>query len=138
MPAGWADVQQWIDREGTPPEVAVADDDLLRLMYTSGTESRPKGAMLSSRSLMWQYVSCIIDGGMDGDDVEVHCHAAVPLRAAGLLPRARHIPRCHEHRAAGARPVRDLEDDRVAACDEAVLPADGMDRSAAVTAVRPD
>ena len=76
VPAGWADVQQWIDRAGTPPEVDVADDDLLRLMYTSGTESRPKGAMLSSRSLMWQYVSCIIDGGMDGDDVEVH---AMPL-----------------------------------------------------------
>ncbi len=76
LPAGWADVQQWIDYAGTPPEVEVADDDLLRLMYTSGTESRPKGAMLSSRSLMWQYVSCIIDGGMDGDDVEVH---AMPL-----------------------------------------------------------
>ena len=76
VPAGWADVQQWIDRAGTPPEVDVADDDLLRLMYTSGTEARPKGAMLSSRSLMWQYVSCIVDGGMDGDDVEVH---AMPL-----------------------------------------------------------
>ena len=76
VPDGWADVQQWIDYEGTPPEVDIADDDLLRLMYTSGTESRPKGAMLSSRSLMWQYVSCIIDGGMDGDDVEVH---AMPL-----------------------------------------------------------
>lgn len=72
VPAGWADVQQWIDHAGTPPEVPVADDDLVRLMYTSGTESRPKGAMLSSRSLMWQYVSCIIDGGMDGDDIEVH------------------------------------------------------------------
>jgi fatty-acyl-CoA synthase len=72
VPAGWADVQQWIDRAGTPPEVHVADDDLVRLMYTSGTESRPKGAMMSSRSLMWQYVSCVIDGGMDGDDVEVH------------------------------------------------------------------
>ena len=76
VPAGWADVQQWIDHEGVPPEVDVADDDLIRLMYTSGTESRPKGAMLSSRSLMWQYVSCIVDGGMDGDDVEVH---AMPL-----------------------------------------------------------
>jgi fatty-acyl-CoA synthase len=76
VPAGWADVQQWIDREGTPPQVDIADDDVLRLMYTSGTEARPKGAMLSSRSLMWQYVSCIIDGGMDGGDVEVH---AMPL-----------------------------------------------------------
>ena len=76
VPAGWADLQRWIDREGTPPQVVVGDDDLVRLMYTSGTESRPKGAMLSSRSLMWQYVSCVIDGGMDGDDIEVH---AMPL-----------------------------------------------------------
>ena len=76
VPAGWADLQRWIDREGTPPQVDVGDDDLVRLMYTSGTESRPKGAMLSSRSLMWQYVSCVVDGGMDGEDVEVH---AMPL-----------------------------------------------------------
>ena len=75
-PAGWADLQHWIDREGTPPPADVGDDDLVRLMYTSGTESRPKGAMLSSRSLMWQYVSCVVDGCMDGDDVEVH---AMPL-----------------------------------------------------------
>ena len=31
-------------------------------MFTSGTESRPKGALLTSRSLLWQYVSCAIDG----------------------------------------------------------------------------
>jgi fatty-acyl-CoA synthase len=54
------------------PDVPVADDDPLRLMYTSGTESRPKGVMLSSRSLIAQYVSCAIDGGMSPDDVEVH------------------------------------------------------------------
>ena len=88
VPAGWADVQHWIDREGTPPQVDVGDDDLVRLMYTSGTESRPKGAMLSSRSLMWQYVSCVVDGGMAGDERRGARHAAVPLRAAGLLPRA--------------------------------------------------
>ena len=45
-------------------------------MYTSGTESRPKGAMLSSRSLISQYVSCVADGGMSADDVEVH---ALPM-----------------------------------------------------------
>jgi fatty-acyl-CoA synthase len=41
-------------------------------MYTSGTESRPKGVMLSSRSLITQYVSCAVDGGMSADDVELH------------------------------------------------------------------
>src|SRR5688500_9951335 len=70
---GWEDVADWWTAgPGDDPEVAVADDDPLRLMYTSGTESRPKGVMLSSRSLISQYVSCVIDGGMSVDDVELH------------------------------------------------------------------
>ncbi|MEV5776746.1 acyl-CoA synthetase [Streptomyces antimycoticus] len=78
VPTGdWEDVGTWI-AEGAPaaPDVAVGDDDPLRLMYTSGTESRPKGVMLSSKSLISQYVSCIVDGGMTPDDVEVH---ALPM-----------------------------------------------------------
>ncbi len=71
---GWTDVDTWIDGEGDPgdPDVHVADDDPLRLMYTSGTESKPKGVLLPSRSLISQYLSCIVDGGMEHDDVEVH------------------------------------------------------------------
>ncbi|MDQ0382952.1 acyl-CoA synthetase [Amycolatopsis thermophila] len=73
---GWTDFAEWTGHPGPPPEVPVGDDDVLRIMYTSGTESRPKGAMLTSRSLMWQYVSCIVSGGMETGDVEVH---ALPL-----------------------------------------------------------
>ena len=54
----------------TPP--LVADDDPIRLMYTSGTESRPKGALLTSRALQAEYLSAIIDGGMTGDDIDLH------------------------------------------------------------------
>ncbi|MEQ3552040.1 acyl-CoA synthetase [Pseudonocardia nematodicida] len=70
----WEDVETWIAGDTDPgePDVHVTDDDPLRLMYTSGTESRPKGVMLSSRSLITQYVSCTIDGGMAPDDVELH------------------------------------------------------------------
>ncbi|HEU5026039.1 MAG TPA: acyl-CoA synthetase [Spirillospora sp.] len=76
-PAGWEDVDAWC-RGGSAaaPDVAVGDDDPLRLMYTSGTESRPKGVMLTSRSLISQYVSCVVDGEMSADDVEVH---ALPM-----------------------------------------------------------
>jgi fatty-acyl-CoA synthase len=75
--AGWEDVNDWItDGDATPVEVGIGDDDPVRLMYTSGTESRPKGVMLSSRSLISQYVSCTIDGGMTADDIELH---ALPL-----------------------------------------------------------
>jgi fatty-acyl-CoA synthase len=70
---GWEAVDDWWTvGPDHDPEVVVEDDDPLRLMYTSGTESRPKGVMLSSRSLIAQYVSCVIDGGMSADDVEVH------------------------------------------------------------------
>ena len=41
-------------------------------MFTSGTESRPKGAILTSRALLWQYVSCAIDGSMAAEDVDLH------------------------------------------------------------------
>ncbi len=75
--AGWEDVDAWWrSGDDSAPDVAIADDDPLRLMYTSGTESRPKGVMLSSRSLISQYASLAIDAGMSPDDVEVH---ALPM-----------------------------------------------------------
>jgi fatty-acyl-CoA synthase len=71
-PDGWPDLQEWLDRDGTPPYVPVDDDDPVRMMFTSGTESRPKGALLSSRSLLWQYATCVVDGEYRPDDVDVH------------------------------------------------------------------
>ena len=72
-PPGWESVASWMAAgDATPPEVTVDGDDLAQLIYTSGTESRPKGAMLSHRSLIAQYVSCVVDGEMAGTDVEVH------------------------------------------------------------------
>ena len=71
-PVGWDDFAQWLTTGTDAPCPEIDDDQLLRLMYTSGTESRPKGVMHSSRSLMWQYVSTIVAGAMSGDDVEIH------------------------------------------------------------------
>ena len=70
---GWEPVTDWMTHaDATPPNITVAGDDLAQLIYTSGTESRPKGAMLSHHSLIAQYVSCVVDGEMTGADVEVH------------------------------------------------------------------
>jgi fatty-acyl-CoA synthase len=72
-PAGWEDVAGWgTSGPDEAPDTEIDDEDPLRLMYTSGTESRPKGVLLSSRSLIAQYVSCVVDGGMEADDVELH------------------------------------------------------------------
>ena len=70
---GWEDVSGWMrHRDHREPALDIADDDPLQLLYTSGTESRPKGVVLTSRNLIAQYVSCALDGEMTGDDVEVH------------------------------------------------------------------
>lgn len=68
----WTDFADLICTGAKPPAVTIEDEAPLRLMYTSGTESRPKGVLLSSRCLMWQYMSCIVTGGMESSDVELH------------------------------------------------------------------
>ena len=71
-PAGWDDFAQWLTSTTAAPSPSVDDDQLIRLMYTSGTESHPKAAMHTSRSLMWNYISTIVAGEMSGEDVDTH------------------------------------------------------------------
>ncbi len=59
-----------------PPDTPVGAEDLLQIVYTSGTESLPKGAMLTHGAVMWQYVSCVADAAVSGDDFMLH---ALPL-----------------------------------------------------------
>ncbi len=56
----------------TAPQAELFDDDVAQILYTSGTESRPKGVMLTHKSLISQYVSCIVDGVMINRDVLIH------------------------------------------------------------------
>ncbi|HSW24002.1 MAG TPA: AMP-binding protein, partial [Burkholderiaceae bacterium] len=65
-----------LDSSATPPEPDIGRDDLLQIVYTSGTESAPKGAMLTHGAVIDQYVSCIVDGEMAEGDVVLH---ALPL-----------------------------------------------------------
>jgi fatty-acyl-CoA synthase len=57
-------------------EDPVDSEDLLQIIYTSGTESKPKGAMLTHSAVLWQYQSCIIDGEWDAATIALH---ALPL-----------------------------------------------------------
>jgi fatty-acyl-CoA synthase len=73
LPPGWQDVAQWLG-PGAPQRapVAVAEEDPIQIMYTSGTESRPKGAVLCSRNYLAQYLSCIVALEATPDDIDLH------------------------------------------------------------------
>ena len=58
------------------PEVDLDGSDVAQIVYTSGTESAPKGAMLTHDAVIWQYVSCVVDAGIAEDDLMLH---ALPL-----------------------------------------------------------
>ena len=63
-------------QDGAMPDEVVDGEDLLQIIYTSGTESRPKGAMLTHAAVLWQYQSCVIDCEWTSTTVALH---AMPL-----------------------------------------------------------
>ncbi|BDH62825.1 acyl-CoA synthetase [Lysinibacillus sp. PLM2] len=73
------------EREGKsshPLDVDLDDDDLAHVLYTSGTESKPKGVMLTHKSIISEYVSTVVDAKMEPDDVVIH---ALPLYHSAQL-----------------------------------------------------
>lgn len=56
--------------------VDVAGYDVAQIIYTSGTESKPKGALLNHDGVIWEYVTCLVDTCIEADDVMLH---ALPL-----------------------------------------------------------
>jgi fatty-acyl-CoA synthase len=54
----------------------LASKDLAQIVYTSGTESSPKGAMLTHDAVISQYASCAVDASIAHGDVMLH---ALPL-----------------------------------------------------------
>ena len=60
----------------TEPEALLHIEDPCQMTYTSGTESRPKGVIISNQALIAQYMGTIIDGGYDSNDINVN---AMPI-----------------------------------------------------------
>ncbi|GAB3487484.1 acyl-CoA synthetase [Amycolatopsis cihanbeyliensis] len=84
------------------PAVEVADTDLAQLLYTSGTTSRPKGAMMTHRALVHEYLSCVVGLDLAEDDEPLHVmplyHSAqmhvflLPWLAVGATNHLMEIP----------------------------------------------
>ncbi|GGB54030.1 acyl-CoA synthetase [Tistrella bauzanensis] len=62
--------------DAAPLDAGVADEDLAQILYTSGTTSAPKGAMMTHRALLAEYASCIVELNLKGSDRAL---AALPL-----------------------------------------------------------
>lgn len=75
-PAGMVRFDQLLSSNATAPVVELDSRMLAQIIYTSGTESLPKGAMLTHEAVCWEYVSCVIEGEIAESDVMLH---ALPL-----------------------------------------------------------
>ena len=86
-PFGW--IMETDGETGDPvDDDAVDDGDIAQILYTSGTTSAPKGAMLTHRTLLSQYVSCIVACAFTERDRSPRRAAAVPQRADACVRHA--------------------------------------------------
>jgi fatty-acyl-CoA synthase len=71
------DFDKWYQSQSEKePDVIVRIEDPCQMTYTSGTESKPKGVIINHQALIAQYISMIIDGGFDFNDVSIN---ALPI-----------------------------------------------------------
>ena len=83
-------------------DVEVSDTDTAQFLYTSGTTSRPKAAIMSHRALVHEYVSCIVALDLAAEDNPLHVmplyHSAqmhvflVPWLAVGATNTILEVP----------------------------------------------
>ncbi|MFH1156207.1 MAG: acyl-CoA synthetase [Pseudomonadota bacterium] len=74
---GFINFSHWYAQApATPPDVILRIEDPVQMTYTSGTESLPKGVIISNQSLIAQYMGCIIDGKYDSADININ---ALPI-----------------------------------------------------------
>jgi fatty-acyl-CoA synthase len=71
------DFDEWVKSyPATEPDTILHIEDPCQMTYTSGTESKPKGVIISNQALMAHYMGCIIDGQYESNDVNIN---ALPI-----------------------------------------------------------
>jgi fatty-acyl-CoA synthase len=81
-PCGWRDWEELVAGapEGDPPPVALGENDVVSINYTSGTTARPKGVILTHRNFYLNAYNLIAHLGIRHEDVELwtlpmfHCN----------------------------------------------------------------
>ena len=71
------DFESWYTKyPDTEPDTILHIEEPCQMTYTSGTESLPKGVIISNQALMAQYMGAIVDGQYDETDINVN---ALPI-----------------------------------------------------------
>ncbi|MCJ7652557.1 MAG: AMP-binding protein, partial [Actinobacteria bacterium] len=85
-PPAWAQSYESVikDEPESEPDISGGDDDVLSILYTSGTTGRPKGAMLTHRNYFCTSVNIFTTVGYTGETALV----ALPLFHIGGLAQA--------------------------------------------------
>ena len=133
---GMTNLLALIEAGGEPPGVGPESFDVAQIVYTSGTESRPKGVQLTHDAILWQYVSCMMDASISGDDVAVH---ALPLYHCAQLDvflGPLDLCRRRQYRHRQARPGQHLPPHRARARDLVLRAPDRVDLDAALARIR--
>ena len=81
-PAAQDDMRTLVGDGAPLPPVARRSEDLMRLMYTSGTTDRPKGVMHSYENFYWKNAAHAIELGLDA---ETRLLVALPLYHVGAF-----------------------------------------------------
>lgn len=74
--AGLLDFNHLLQHGDQAPERELRGSMLAQIVYTSGTEARPKGAMLTHDAVISEYVTCLVDAEIAESDTVLH---ALPL-----------------------------------------------------------
>ena len=101
-PSGHPVFEREVARQDTsPPNVEISPDDVVHMIYTSGTTSKPKGVLMTNRALIYGAEVFVRGSGLRNEDrhlitlpvfhAAAHCHAFWPSLVCGasivLSPR---------------------------------------------------
>jgi fatty-acyl-CoA synthase len=74
---GFTEFDEWYKKyPTTEPDAVLRIEDPVQMTYTSGTESLPKGVIISNQALIAEYMGCIIDGRYESTDININ---ALPI-----------------------------------------------------------